>query len=85
MAFENHIKLIKNPDHACDWSFEFSSVIIKGEAKQIEDRQEKNYALNQIMLHYSGKSWILPEKEVIKTLVWSISIREITGKGRLPG
>jgi nitroimidazol reductase NimA-like FMN-containing flavoprotein (pyridoxamine 5'-phosphate oxidase superfamily) len=83
LSFVSQAKLIKDPDQACDWSFDYASVIIKGEAVKIDHPEKKRYALNQIMLHYSGKSWNMPEKEVTRTMLWSVSIQEITGKGSL--
>ena len=80
LAFETDIKLITDEENACEWSFDFQSVIATGEITEISDPAQKNAGLNQIMRHYSGKDWEMPEREISKTKIWSVELESITGK-----
>jgi hypothetical protein len=84
LAFVSRADLISNPNNACDWSYEFSSVIAEGTITKISEPEQKNYALNQIMIHYSGKEWDIPEKSLAGTLTWKITIDMVTGKNSPP-
>jgi len=78
--FETDVALVKNPDDACAWSFSFQSVIGSGTVSELVSTEEKTHALNQIMLHYSGREWDIPDHRAATTRVWRIDIDEITGK-----
>ncbi len=80
LSFETDISLIMDEENACVWTFDFKSVIATGEIKEISDLGQKNSGLNQIMLHYSGKDWEMPEREINKTTIWQVKIETITGK-----
>ena len=80
LVFETDIKLITDEENACEWTFNFQSVIAVGEIKEISDPALKNAGLNQIMRHYSGKDWEMPEREIIKTKIWGVELENITGK-----
>ena len=41
-------------ERGCDWSFKYSCVMGTGTVTELCDRDEKIYALNRIMAHYSG-------------------------------
>lgn len=41
-------------ERGCDWSFKYSCVMGTGTVTELDDRDEKIYALNRIMAHYSG-------------------------------
>ena len=80
LAFETDIKLITDEEKACNWSFDFQSVIASGEIKEISDPALKNAGLNQIMRHYSGKDWEMPDREISKTKIWGVELKRITGR-----
>ena len=80
LAFETDIKMITDQENACGWTFDFKSVIATGEIKEIVDLDLKHVGLNQIMLHYSGKNWEMPEREINKTKIWGVALERITGK-----
>jgi nitroimidazol reductase NimA-like FMN-containing flavoprotein (pyridoxamine 5'-phosphate oxidase superfamily) len=84
LGFESVIKLIIDQDQACSWTFDFQSVIGSGQIKEIKDPKEKIAGLNQIMLHYSGKEWDIPEMEATKTKVWGVELTTLTGKNSPP-
>lgn len=77
---EHDVKVIPNPEEACEWSFSFYSVIGFGTVEEIVDPQRKAYALNQIMGHYSNREWSFSERSLEKTRLWCISIERVTGK-----
>jgi nitroimidazol reductase NimA-like FMN-containing flavoprotein (pyridoxamine 5'-phosphate oxidase superfamily) len=78
--FETDVSLVKNPDDACAWTFSFRSVIGYGTVSELVSTEEKNHALNQIMLHYSERDWDIPEQRTATTRVWRIDIESVTGK-----
>ena len=70
---------------ACAANYFFRSVIIKGTAAQLTDRDKKRKVLERLMEKYQpeGGYGAIPEEVLKKTAVIEISIREITGKERL--
>ena len=80
LVFVSRADILSHPDRACKWSFAFSSVIAEGKIHEITDTDKKATALNQIMSHYSGREWDLPEKDLVGTRVWKITLETLTGK-----
>ena len=80
LGFETNIDLITDQESACGWTFDFQSVIAEGEIEEISDPDLKNIGLNQIMHHYSGKDWEMPEKEISKTKIWCVELQTVSGK-----
>jgi nitroimidazol reductase NimA-like FMN-containing flavoprotein (pyridoxamine 5'-phosphate oxidase superfamily) len=80
LVFVIGTEMIPDPDLACDWGIQFMSVIAEGKAENLTNRGEKQTGLNEIMKHYSGKSWTFPEKEIDRTDVWKIPLQSISGK-----
>lgn len=80
LGFESTISLITDQEDACDWTFDFQSVIATGKIKEIDEPVLKNVGLNQIMFHYSGKDWEMPDREISKTKIWGVELKTITGK-----
>ena len=78
--FEKGVKISRNPDNACRWSFMFQSVIGSGRIIELLDPEKKEYALNRIMLKYSGKKWQFKRAEVEKVRVWEIVINSLSSK-----
>ncbi len=78
--FEADVKTITDPEIACKWTTAFKSVIGYGNMKDLETFDEKDHAINQIMLHYSGKTWNFEEKMLGNVKLWKIEILEISGK-----
>jgi nitroimidazol reductase NimA-like FMN-containing flavoprotein (pyridoxamine 5'-phosphate oxidase superfamily) len=80
LGFEIDVRLQKDPDQACEWAFEYQSVIASGVIEEIVDPDKKSAGLSVIMDHYSNKTWEFPSKHLAKTKVWRIRILEISGK-----
>ena len=78
--FERHVELRRDPRVPCKWSFSFESVIGYGKIAELDDSEEKEYALNQIMRQYSDKAWQFETASVAKVRVWKVTISSITGK-----
>jgi len=78
--FEYDVKTIENNEKACKWTASFESVIGYGKIAEIMDDVQKTYALNQIMLQYSGKEWDYSSNDLKGLKVWKIEILEISGK-----
>ncbi len=78
--FERGVQLKPDENLACKWSIHFESVIGDGTIDELTEPQAMQYGLNQIMVHYSGKSWTFDPKAMARTRVWKISIASICGK-----
>jgi nitroimidazol reductase NimA-like FMN-containing flavoprotein (pyridoxamine 5'-phosphate oxidase superfamily) len=71
-------------DRACNWSAYFQSVIGCGRVTEMQSIEEKQYAINQIMRHYSGREWQLEASDFETTRVWCIDIESLSGKRSRP-
>jgi len=78
--FETNVALVRDEGDACAWTFGFESVIGYGTVTELVSPKDKIHGLNQIMLHYSGREWDIPENRTATTRVWRIDIGSITGK-----
>ena len=78
--FEADVKTITDSEIACKWTAAFKSVIGYGNMKELETFEEKDYAINEIMKHYSGKTWAFEEAMLQRVKLWKIEILELSGK-----
>lgn len=78
--FERGVKLLMDSESACKWSFAFQSVVGYGRIVEILDFSKKEYALNQVMLKYSGQEWQFDNGAVEKIRAWKIVIDSLSGK-----
>ncbi len=78
--FDTDVKTITHDSIGCKWTTAYKSVIGNGTIYEISDKNQMINALNQIMLHYSGKEWEFTEKMLKNIRIWKINIEEITGK-----
>ena len=77
---EANVRLVRDEGEACDWTFSFESVIGYGTLSELVSPEDKRHGLNQIMQHYSGREWDIPEQRTVATRVWRINIESMTGK-----
>ena len=77
---EANVALKTDEGDACQWTFEFESVIGYGTIIELDSAEEKSRGLNQIMLHYSGREWEIDKAATATTRVWRIDIESVTGK-----
>ena len=80
LSFVSQADPVTSPDRACKWSYAFSSAYAEGSIHEILDREGKIAAINQIMLHYSGREWEIDPGKLTGTRVWKIALETITGK-----
>ncbi|MCU0305092.1 MAG: pyridoxamine 5'-phosphate oxidase family protein [Thermoanaerobaculales bacterium] len=80
VQFERNVELVRDPDTACSWSFHYESVIGFGMVHELLDPAAKARGLNQIMQHYSDRSWDLDERSLASTRVWRVDLDGLTGK-----
>jgi len=71
---------IAKGEQACDWGSTFESVIAFGQARILDQPDEKRTALACIMEQYSNESWTFPDDMVARTCCIAVSVEEITGK-----
>ena len=74
--------ILRNEELACKWGQAFSSVIGFGTVHEITDAVPKKAAMEQVMLHYSGKEWEFDAETFAKIRLWRIEIESLTGKRR---
>ncbi len=84
LSFVSRADLIPDPNQACEWGFESSSVIAEGVISELIDPAEKVIALDLIMAHYSDREWDYPEKMLAATRTWKIILKDPTGKVASP-
>jgi uncharacterized protein len=78
--FEGNVRVKTDETLACKWSVTFESVIGEGQIDELTDPQDKMFGLNQIMQHYSGKSWTFKPEVLAKTRIWKVAIASVCGK-----
>jgi nitroimidazol reductase NimA-like FMN-containing flavoprotein (pyridoxamine 5'-phosphate oxidase superfamily) len=78
---EQAVHIIRD-EQACKWGQAFNSVIGFGMVHEITDEPGRKAAMQQVMLHYSGKEWEFDAETFSKIRLWRISIEQVTGKRR---
>jgi hypothetical protein len=78
--FDSDVETITDDKIACNWTTSYRSVIGNGKIIELLEFEEQEIAINQIMLHYSGKKWEFEKKMLNGAKLWKIEIKEITGK-----
>jgi len=78
--FENNVRLHKDDQIACNWTFEYESVIGYGVIKEILIKSDRIFALNQIMRQYSGRTWKINPEDLTRIRLWQIIINSVSGK-----
>jgi uncharacterized protein len=78
--FERNVKLYKDSDNGCKWSFSYETVIGFGNIYEVESFENRKNGLNKIMSQYSGREWVFREDQLINIRIWRIEIISITGK-----
>lgn len=76
------LRYMKAQTDPCRAFYQYRSVIIRGKAVMIENREEKRLALGALMKKYQpeGGYGDFPEEKLILTAVVRIDIEEMTGK-----
>lgn len=68
---------------ACEWGFDYASVIAMGQARVLGTRQEKLEGLSVIMAHLTGRGdFAFPDAALDRVCVLAIPCDEVTGKRR---
>lgn len=80
IEFDIDVKTITDKDIPCKWTTAYKSVIGYGKMIELMEYEEQENAINQIMLHYSGKNWEFDERMLRSVKLWKIEIEEISGK-----
>lgn len=80
IEFDIDVKTITNKYIPCKWTTAYKSVIGYGKMIELMEYEEQENAINQIMLHYSGKNWEFDERMLRSVKLWKIEIYEISGK-----
>lgn len=78
--FDIDVKTIEDKAIPCKWTAAYRSVIGYGKMHELMEFEEQENAINQIMIHYSGKEWKFDERMLKSVKLWKIEIDEISGK-----
>ena len=78
--FDVDVKTIEDKAIPCKWTSAYKSVIGYGKMIELTEFDDQENAINQIMLHYSGKEWKFDERMLKSVKLWKIEIDEISGK-----
>ena len=68
---------------ACDWTFDYTSVIGFGQARVLEDPDEKVAGLTAIMNHLGNQEPVFREFDMDRVAVVEIEFERLTGKQSL--
>jgi len=80
IEFDIDVKTIEDKDVPCKWTSAYKSAIGYGKMIELTGYEEQENAINQIMLHYSGKEWKFDERMLQSVKLWKIEVDEISGK-----
>jgi len=78
--FERNVRLVTHPEKPCKWSFTYESVIGFGTVDELVSGEEKAQGMNEVVRHYSDRTWEFEPAALQSIRVWRISIKSITGK-----
>ena len=68
-------------EHGCDWSFKYRCVMGTGTVTELADRDERIYALNRIMAHYSDcDSWEFDGRYLSVVTILKLSVETLSCK-----
>ena len=71
---------VMRPKEPCKWGMRYVSVIGFGKTSLIEDFESKRRALDIIMEHYAGKSFVYKEEAIHNAVIIQVEIELMTGK-----
>ena len=77
---ERNVRLVRQAQEPCRWSFSFESVIGYGTVHELHSAEEKARGLNHILVHYSGRQCKVDLPALNSTRVWRVSISSVSGK-----
>jgi len=77
---EAEVELRRHDEDPCAWSFNYASVVGCGTVGELTSASEKARGLDEIMRHYSGRGWAIPDSQLAATRVWRVEIESVTGK-----
>lgn len=80
VQFERNVKLVKDDEDACSWTFSYESVIGFGAVTELVSDGEKTHGLNRVMQHYSAGDWSYGGPTMSATRVWRVDLEALTGK-----
>jgi nitroimidazol reductase NimA-like FMN-containing flavoprotein (pyridoxamine 5'-phosphate oxidase superfamily) len=77
---ECNVELLTHDTKPCDWGFSYESVIGYGTVIELSESEERRHGLNQVMLQYSEREWMMDDASMDRTRVWRLDIESVTGK-----
>ncbi|MDZ7860587.1 MAG: pyridoxamine 5'-phosphate oxidase family protein [Candidatus Krumholzibacteriota bacterium] len=80
--FDHDVALAGDRKDPCKWTFTYKSVIGFGRVSELTLKEDKRYALNQIMLQYSGRKWEFEDARIAAVRIWKVSIDSVTGRDK---
>lgn len=65
---------------ACEYGYEFQSIIGTGNIHKIKDKQEQKKGLSLLMRHMTGKEFTFEDNMLNAVFVYQLEVHEFTGK-----
>lgn len=78
--FELGVRLARDEQSACNWSFAYESVIGDGAIQEVVGVEKRAHALELIMRQYSDGEWAFDAGQLRQVRVWRIAVDSVTGK-----
>lgn len=82
IELECDVELVSGDDIPCKYSSTFASVIGRGYAEILRDEQEKIAGLEMLMVHQTGRKFIIDERMANTVEVFKVTIHSFTAKSR---
>ncbi len=82
IELETDVELESGGDNPCNYSSSFSSVMAKGTVAIVEDKKEKAYGLQLLMLNQTGRAFEFTDEMVESVAVIKVDINEYSAKAR---
>ncbi len=80
--FDQDVGLAADRKDPCKWTFTYKSVVGFGHIEELTLKEDKIYALNQIMLQYSERKWEFEDARISAARIWKVSIDSVTGRDK---
>ena len=69
-------------DNPCAFGYQFASIIAEGNVEFLETAQDKEYALNRLMLHMTGREFTFTPEMVKNVCVYKVRAESLSCKVR---
>lgn len=83
VELETEMEIVSGGEIPCQYGATFASVIGRGQAKIVDDVQEKIHGLEVLMKHQTGRDFEIKEEMAASVTVIKIVVKDFTAKRRV--